>query len=140
MHGLRPPGRGGRIDLGGAEALVLGPPPDRARRIVLALHGRGAEAGTIARRFPAIAAHDPDTCVLGLRAHDHAERWYAIRAIEPGAARDPEVVRAIARVDAAGAPARDESTHARRSCCRFLAGRVPRARVRRAPRRPGSPR
>ncbi|MEO8702643.1 MAG: iron-containing alcohol dehydrogenase [Kofleriaceae bacterium] len=116
LYGLRPPGRGGRIVLGaldvsmadppevartksgGAEALILGPPPAKAKRIVLALHGRGAEAGTIARRYREIAAHDPDTCVIGLRSEDHLDRWYAVKYGQPGAGRDPEVRRALARV------------------------------------------
>ncbi len=104
LVGLRPPGAGGRLDLGGAEALVLGPPPERARRIVLALHGRGAEAGTIARRMREIAGHDPDVCVVGLRAPAEpgpGDRWYAVRYGEPGAGADPEVTAAIGRVDAA---------------------------------------
>src|SRR5207344_943505 len=67
----------------------------------LALHGRGAEAGTIARRFREILAHDPDTTVIGLRAEAGADRWYAVRYGELGAGRDPEVERAIARVHAA---------------------------------------
>lgn len=99
IYGLRPPGRGGRITLGGSEALVIGPPPAQARRIVLALHGRGAEAGTIARRYREIAGHDPEVCILGLRTD--GDRWYAVRYGEPGAGSDAEVTRALDRVDAA---------------------------------------
>jgi len=112
LYGLRPPGRGGRIDLAGAEALVIGPAPASAKRIVLALHGRGAEAGTIARRYREIVAHDPDTCIVGLRAQDHLDRWYAVRYAESGAGRDPEVVAAIARVDAARRALAELAPHA----------------------------
>jgi homogentisate 1,2-dioxygenase len=101
LYGLRPPGRGGRIALGEAEGLVLGPPPAVAKRIVLALHGRGAEAGTIARRYRELVAHDPDTCVIGLRADGGADKWYGVKYNEAGAGRDPAVERAIARVHAA---------------------------------------
>lgn len=97
LVGLRPPGRGGRITLGDAEALVLGTLAS-AKRVVLALHGRGAEAGTIARRYRELLAHDPETCVVGLRAPGHADRWYAVKFNEPGASTDAEVTRALAYV------------------------------------------
>jgi homogentisate 1,2-dioxygenase len=102
QHGLRPPGRGGRVDLGSTPfALLAGPPPDRAKRCVLALHGRGAEAGTLVRRVCEILGNDSQTAVLGLRAEHGAERWYAVRYGEAGAGADPEVLRAIERVEAA---------------------------------------
>ena len=112
QHGLRPPGRGAhrpdgdgwvaRLALGAEpRALLAGAHPARARRIVLALHGRGAEAGTIVRRLREIVGHDPDTAVVGLRAADGADRWYAVRYGEPEAGADAEVVAAIARVEAA---------------------------------------
>ncbi len=100
QFGLRPTGRAGRIELGaGPAALLAGPRPERARRVVLALHGRGAEAGGIVRRFSEIAGHDPDTAIVGLR--NASNRWYAIRASEPGAGSNAEVARALAQVDAA---------------------------------------
>ncbi len=102
QHGLRPPGRGGRIDLGSApHALLAGATPERAKRRLLVLHGRGAEAGTLVRRVREIVGHDPETAVLGLRADEGAERWYAVRYGEAGAGADPEVLRAIERVEAA---------------------------------------
>lgn len=101
-HGLRPPGRGGRIEVGeGPHALLAGPAPARARRTILAIHGRGAEPGALVRRMREIVGHDPDTAVVGLRAEDGAARWYAIRYGEAGAGSDPDVLRAIARVEAA---------------------------------------
>lgn len=102
QHGLRPPGRAGRIDLGVEPlALLAGPHPRDAERIVLALHGRGAEAGTITRRLREIAGHDPQTSIVGLRALDGAERWYGVKYNEPGAASTPEAIAAMARVKTA---------------------------------------
>ncbi|MBA2540747.1 MAG: iron-containing alcohol dehydrogenase, partial [Deltaproteobacteria bacterium] len=52
LYGLRPPGRLGRLDLGSEpHAVIVGCEPANAKAILLALHGRGAEAGTIARRY-----------------------------------------------------------------------------------------
>ena len=99
QHGLRPPGRGGCIDLGSTpHALLAGPAPERAKRVILALHGRGAEPGTLVRRVREMVGHDPETAVVGLRAEGGAERWYAVRYGEAGAGKDPEVLRAIERV------------------------------------------
>jgi homogentisate 1,2-dioxygenase len=95
QHGLRP--AGARIELGPPPLAVLwGPPLEKARRAVLALHGRGAEAGGIVRRFSEIAG-DADTAVVGL--HSGSNRWYTVRYGEAGAGSDPEVERALARVD-----------------------------------------
>ncbi|MDB4962914.1 MAG: homogentisate 1,2-dioxygenase [Myxococcales bacterium] len=102
QHGLRPPGSAGRIDLGLSPlALLAGAHPAQARRIVLALHGRGAEAGTITRRLREIAGHDPTIAIVGLRAAEGAERWYGVRYGEPGAGSQPEVLAAIQRVETA---------------------------------------
>jgi maleylacetate reductase len=101
LHGLRPPGRFGRIDLGSEpHALVLGRPLEGARVILLALHGRGAEAGTIARRYRDIV-DDPSVAIVGLRAEHGAQRWYEVKYGTPGAGSDDEALRAIARVEAA---------------------------------------
>lgn len=101
LHGLRPPGRRGRIDLGcEPHALVLGCAPADARAIVLALHGRGAEAGTIARRYRDVI-DDPSVAIVALRAPLGAPRWYEVKYGEPGAGANPEAVAAIARVEVA---------------------------------------
>jgi homogentisate 1,2-dioxygenase len=97
--GLRPTGGAGRIELGDAPALLAGPHPSRARQVVLALHGRGAETGGIVRRYREIVGHDPDTAIVGL--HSGGSRWYAIRFSAPGAGADPEVARALAQVEGA---------------------------------------
>jgi homogentisate 1,2-dioxygenase len=102
QHGLRPPGRGGRIDLGSEPwALLAGPRPEVGSTTVLVLHGRGAEPGTIVRRMREIFGHDPHMSFVGLRAEAGAERWYAVRYSEAGAGRDPEVLQAIERVERA---------------------------------------
>jgi maleylacetate reductase len=107
LHGLRPPGRFGRVDLGSEpHALVLGCALDDAKLIVLALHGRGAEAGTIARRYHEIiasagGADDPRVAIVGLRSEGGLPRWYEVRYGEPGAGANAEALRAIARVETA---------------------------------------
>jgi homogentisate 1,2-dioxygenase len=98
QHGLRP--TGARIELGPPPLAVLaGPPPGRARRVVLALHGRGAEAGGIVRRYVEIAGHDPGTSVIGLRTGGN--RWYGVGYRDAGAGGDPEVLAALDRVQSA---------------------------------------
>jgi homogentisate 1,2-dioxygenase len=96
--GLRP--AGASLEFGGTTALLAGPHPARARRTVLALHGRGAEPGGIVRRYREIAGHDPDVAIVGLRA-PLGDRWYSVRYAEPGAGSDAEVDVAIALVNRA---------------------------------------
>ncbi len=98
LHGLRPSGWG-TLDLGSEpHAVLLGCRPENARAIILALHGRGAEAGTIARRYRDIV-DDPSVAIVGLRAPLGAPRWYEVKYGEPGAGENPEAVAAIARVE-----------------------------------------
>jgi homogentisate 1,2-dioxygenase len=100
QHGLRPTGKAGRLRLGpGPLALLAGPRPERARRVVLTLHGRGAEAGGIVRRLREIVGHDPEVAVIGLRTEGN--RWYTMRYGDPGASADAEVAQALAQVAAA---------------------------------------
>jgi homogentisate 1,2-dioxygenase len=105
QHGLRP---APRLDFGlEPHALVIAPqdllegqfrvgatPP----RVILALHGRGAEPGTLVRRLREICGGD--TAIIGLRAEEGADRWYGIKYNEPGANSDDAVNRAIERVEA----------------------------------------
>jgi homogentisate 1,2-dioxygenase len=99
QYGLRPTGAPGRIELGPPPSpLVGGPRPERARRVVLALHGRGGEAGGIVRRYLEIAGHDPEASIVGLRTD--SDRWYAVRHGEAGASSNPEVLKALERVEA----------------------------------------
>jgi maleylacetate reductase len=101
LHGLRPASALGTVDVGSEpHAVVLGCRPAQARAIILALHGRGAEAGTIARRYRDIV-DDPAVSIVGLRAPHGAPRWYEVKYGEPGAGDNPEVVAAIARVESA---------------------------------------
>jgi homogentisate 1,2-dioxygenase len=102
QHGLRPPGFGRRIDAGSEpHALLAGPHPIDAKAVVIVLHGRGAEPGTLVRRVREILGHDDRTSIVGLRAEGGAERWYAVKYSETGAGSDPEVLAAIARVEQA---------------------------------------
>jgi len=105
-EGLRPTARARRVSLDdGPAAMLWGPEPARARRIVVALHGRGANAGTMLRRVVEILGHDPETCVVALRAP--TDRWYAIRYHEPGAGADAEALGALAHVRGSIAALRD---------------------------------
>lgn len=65
--------------------------------VILALHGRGAEPGTLLRRLREIAG--PHAAIIGLRAEQGADRWYGIKYNEPGANSDIEVEKAIERVE-----------------------------------------
>jgi len=99
LHGLRPASALGTIEVGSEpHAVVLGCRPAQARAIILALHGRGAEAGTIARRYRDIV-DDPSVAIVGLRAPHGAPRWYEVKYGEPGAGENPEAIAAIARVE-----------------------------------------
>jgi homogentisate 1,2-dioxygenase len=119
QHGLRP---APRLDFGvEPHALIMMPPaladgvgPEspgahdgvgphvgpgaKLPRVILALHGRGAEPGILMRRLREICG--VDTAIIGLRAEEGADRWYGIKYNEPGANSDAEVNRAIARVEA----------------------------------------
>lgn len=102
QHGLRP---AARLDLGLEPHALVSMPGEEARddvdmpRVILALHGRGAEPGTLVRRLREITG--PDTAIIGLRAEEGADRWYGIKYNEPGANSDDDVNRAIERVEAA---------------------------------------
>lgn len=77
-HGRRPSRRIRTEDLGFTEPVSMaGPALDGARRVVVALHGRGATAdGAIGRVFE-LAGHAPDLAVIAPQARDNA--WYAGR-------------------------------------------------------------
>lgn len=119
QHGLRPAPRldfgsephalvmmpalkhGGALEHGGAPENGVGPhfgPGTKPPRVILALHGRGAEPGTLVRRLREICG--VDTAIIGLRAEEGADRWYGVKYNEPGANSDAEVNRAIVRVEA----------------------------------------
>ncbi len=119
QHGLRP---APRLDIGSEPHALVSVPAEVERaerengvgphlrprqnatrdvhhRVILALHGRGAEPGTLVRRLREITG--PDTAIIGLRAEEGADRWYGIKYNEPGANSDAEVLKAIERVEAA---------------------------------------
>ncbi len=54
-----------------------GPPPSEARRIVVALHGRGGNADSMLRHCLAATGDDPAIAVLSLQAPD--DSWYGER-------------------------------------------------------------
>ena len=85
QHGLRPPGRGGRIDVGSRPlALLAGPAPEhasgRSSRSTAAAPSRARSCAGSARS----SATMPRPAVVGLRAEDGAARWYAVRYGEAG--------------------------------------------------------
>jgi homogentisate 1,2-dioxygenase len=77
-HGRRPSRRVRHEDLGFAEPIsTSGPPLASAKRVVVALHGRGSTADGALGRVLELAGHAPDLTVLAPQARDNA--WYAGR-------------------------------------------------------------
>jgi homogentisate 1,2-dioxygenase len=119
QHGLRPGGM--NIELHERAFAVLGGPPlERARRVVLALHGRGAEAGGIVRRYLEMVGPDAETAVLGLRSGSN--RWYGVRYDQAAAGADVEVQAALARVHEALAALGRQVPRARTTLAGFSQG------------------
>ncbi|HEX2660765.1 MAG TPA: iron-containing alcohol dehydrogenase, partial [Polyangia bacterium] len=78
FHGRRPSGATRFEDWGLSEPVsVRGPQPESARRVIVALHGRGATADSILARAVEIAGNDPTVCVLAPQATDNV--WYTGR-------------------------------------------------------------
>lgn len=77
-HGRRPSRRVRTEDLGFAEPVsVTGPALGAAKRVVVAIHGRGATADSAVGRVLELAGHAPELTVLAPQAPDNA--WYAGR-------------------------------------------------------------
>lgn len=77
-HGRRPSRRVRHEDLGFPEPLAAtGPALESARRVVVAIHGRGATAESAIGRVLELAGHAPDLTILAPQARDNA--WYAGR-------------------------------------------------------------
>jgi homogentisate 1,2-dioxygenase len=84
FHGRRPSRAARREDWGLREPVALcGAPLERARRVVIALHGRGASAESVAGRVLEITGSDPGIAVVALQAPDCA--WYQPRYTAPRA-------------------------------------------------------
>ena len=103
QHGLRPPGRGGAHRCSASRAARARSPGRRPRDATRTCSRCTAAAPRRHARAPASRDRRPrsETAVVGLARRGGAERWYAVRYGEAGAGSDPEVLRAIARVEAA---------------------------------------
>ena len=78
FHGRRPSRLTRLEDWGFPEPVTLaGPPLETARRVVVALHGRGATADSSVGRVLELTGSDPELTVVAPQASDHA--WYAAR-------------------------------------------------------------
>ena len=94
FHGRRP-SRAFRVeDFGLPELVALtGPPLKDARRVVVALHGRGATAESVIRRVLEIAGSDPTLAVVAPQATELA--WYAAKYTSPRSEIGPALVNAL---------------------------------------------
>lgn len=78
FHGRRPSAAVRLEDWGLREPVsVRGPAPEAARRVVIAIHGRGATAEGILGRAVELIGNDPEVCVLAAQAPDNV--WYVGR-------------------------------------------------------------
>ncbi|MCC6623511.1 MAG: homogentisate 1,2-dioxygenase [Deltaproteobacteria bacterium] len=76
-HGRRPSRSVRREDWGLAEPVSVRGALPKARRVVVALHGRGATADSIVRRTLEIVGDDPDVAVVAPHGVDNL--WYGAR-------------------------------------------------------------
>jgi len=89
FHGRRPSREVSREDWGLREPVSVRGDPTRARRVVIALHGRGATADSIVRRVLEIVGDDPEVAVVAPHAPGNA--WYSNRFTAPRATLEPEL-------------------------------------------------
>jgi homogentisate 1,2-dioxygenase len=94
FHGRRP-SRTFRVeDFGLPELVALtGPPLKDARRVVVALHGRGATAESVIRRVLEIAGSDPELAVVAPQATELA--WYGAKYTAPRKEIGPALTSAL---------------------------------------------
>lgn len=76
------------------EVLSAGPPPDRARAVLVLLHGRGGSARDILSLHADLAL--PELCSLAPQAPGHT--WYPQSFLAPLAANRPALDRSLATV------------------------------------------
>src|SRR5262249_1159882 len=76
VAGRRPSVRGRRKEVGGEVVTWFGPDATRARKVVVALHGRGADAGSVARMVDDLAGHASDVAIVAPQAEGQA--WYPL--------------------------------------------------------------
>jgi homogentisate 1,2-dioxygenase len=95
FHGRRPSKETRLEDWGLPELVsVRGPRLEEARRVVVALHGRGATADGILARAVEIAAGDPTVAVVAPQAPNNV--WYGPRHTAPRAQLGAELEAAVA--------------------------------------------
>ena len=99
FHGRRP-SRALRLEEWGLLELVslAGPPLGEARRVVVALHGRGATADSVIGRVLEIAGSDPELAVVAPQARDQA--WYSAKYTLPRAQIGAELTSALVQASA----------------------------------------
>jgi homogentisate 1,2-dioxygenase len=84
FHGRKPSRHVRLEDWGLSEAVARrGPELEEARRIVVAVHGRGVTAESVVDRVLEISGHDPTLAIVAPQAPDHA--WYQARYSSPRA-------------------------------------------------------
>jgi homogentisate 1,2-dioxygenase len=97
LVGRRPSLREQRITVAGETVTAFGAPLDRAEKVVLALHGRGADAGALARVLEDLTERSPEVAIVAPQAQ--AQQWYALSYKRPLAEHGDAVPNAIARVE-----------------------------------------
>jgi homogentisate 1,2-dioxygenase len=97
MVGRRPSLRARRSTFGGDDVTWIGPELDQATRVVVALHGRGADAGSVARVVNDLAGHAADVAIVAPQAASGA--WYPLPYRRPLAEHGDAIPEAITRVE-----------------------------------------
>jgi predicted esterase len=98
-HGRRPSSALRQEDVGTSElCAAFGPPLDRARAVIVALHGRSSTAEAIVGRARDILDGDESVAVLAPQSTDN--EWYSGRNFEPRAKLGEELERAVREVSA----------------------------------------
>ncbi len=95
--GRRPSLRDRRTMVAGEEVTAFGAPLDRAKKVVLALHGRGADAGTLARVVEDLTERSPDVAIVAPQGA--SQQWYRLSYKRPLAEHGDAVPDSIARVE-----------------------------------------
>jgi len=75
---------------------VRGPAPEAARRVIVAIHGRGATAESVLGRAVELVGNDPGVCVVAPQATDNV--WYSARYDQPRAEVGAPFAAALAEV------------------------------------------
>lgn len=98
LFGRRPSIDARRQDWGLDEPVhLIGPAIDRARKVVVAIHGRGSDAGSFLQRVDEITGDAPDVAVVAPQAP--GDTWYRAAYAAPREELDEELDRALAAID-----------------------------------------